>query len=169
MRKIVLNLAVSLDGFIAGPNGEYDWCLTDADYGMTEFLASTDTVLMGRKSYEIFAAYGDTFPDKKIFVFSRTLKSSPYENVVFVADDVTGTTKALKQQKEGKNIWLYGGNEIIQQLCDQELIDEWVLSIHPVLLGDGIPLLKKGPRKNLKLVNTVPWPSGLVQCSYQRI
>lgn len=167
MRKIVLNLAVSLDGFIAGPNGEYDWCLTDADYGMTEFLASTDTVLMGRKSYDIFAEYGEPYADKKIFVFSRTLKETPYKNVVIVKDDVAGTARSLRQEP-GKDIWLYGGNEIIQQLYDQDLIDEWVLSIHPVLLGEGIPLIKKG-RRNLKLVNTVPWPSGLVQCTYQRI
>jgi dihydrofolate reductase len=77
MRKVVLNLAVSLDGFIEGPNGEYDWCLTDQDYGMTEFFTRTNTIFIGRQSYEMIAGAEDEyFPTiQKIYVFSDTLKS----------------------------------------------------------------------------------------------
>lgn len=167
MRQIILNLAVSLDGFIAGPRGEYDWCLTDDDYGMTAFLESVDSLLIGRKSYEIVLEYGPPYPEKTNFVFSRTLKNSPFKNVVIVPDDVALFAGSLKKQS-GKNIWLFGGGEIIQELYDHDLIDEWVLSIHPVLLGDGIPLIKKGSRKNLKLKNSIRYPSGLIQCTYQK-
>ena len=167
MRILILNLAVSLDGFIAGPNGEYDWCFTDADYGMTEFMESIDSLLIGRKSYEIIIKYGPPYPGKKNFVFSRTLKNSPYENVVIVQNDPAGFADELKKQ-DGKNIWLFGGGDIIQELYDHDLIDEWVLSIHPVLLGKGIPLIKRENRKNLKLKNSISWPSGLLQCTYSK-
>ena len=74
MRNVILNLAVSLDGFIEGPNGEYDWCFTDQDYGMTEFLQRTDTIFLGRKSYELLMSTEiNPFPDMKKYVFSRTL------------------------------------------------------------------------------------------------
>lgn len=166
MRKVILNLAVSLDGYIAGPNGEYDWCLTDNDYGMTDFLSSVDAILMGRKSYEIVVSYSAPYPDKKVFVVSNTLKSSPFKNVVIQPDDVGGFVKALKQS-DGKNIWLFGGGQLIETLYDLDLIDHWVLSIHPVVLGSGIPLVNSRKRLNLQLQDTVSYPSGLVQCTYQ--
>ena len=87
--KIVLNFAVYPDGFIAGPNGEYDWCFTDADYGMTDFLKSIDSTLMGGKSYRLVAEYGPPYPEFTNYVFTRTEKELPYLNVRLVSDDIS--------------------------------------------------------------------------------
>jgi dihydrofolate reductase len=168
MRKIILNLAVSLDGFIAGPNGEYDWCLTDADYGMTEFLQSVDCTLMGRKTFDLLAEFGDPFKHLIHHVFSKTIRESGISNVRLVSDDLLAYTKNLTRQP-GKNIWLFGGSEIIDLLLQENLVDEFILSVHPVLLGDGIPLFKRrDERKGLKLIDAKPYPSGLVQLIYSK-
>jgi len=168
MRKVLLNVAVTLDGFIAGPDGEYDWCFTDGDYGMTEFMGSVDSILMGRKSYDLVVHYGDPYPDKEVIVFSRTLKSVQFDNVQLVNDDiptfVTGLTK-----KEGKSIWLFGGAEIVDPLFGKNLIDEMHLAIHPIILGDGIRLFKNGIKRSLELINSITYPSGLVQSIYKKI
>lgn len=166
MRKIKLNLAVSLDGFIAGPNGEYDWCLTDADYGLNEFINSVDTTLMGRKTYELILEFGPPYPTLTNYVFSRTKNTSEFSNVIFVKDDISLFIKALRE-KPGKDIWLYGGAEIIDELMNSHCVDEFVLSVHPLLLGSGIPLFKKQDhRTQLKLKEVIKYPSGLVQLIY---
>lgn len=167
MRKIVVNVAMSLDGFIAGPNGEYDWCLTDSDYGMTAFLDSVDCVVMGRKSYEILTQYGPPYPEKRICVFSNTLKDSSFQNVVIVKGGVADYLGHLRGQA-GKNIWIFGGSDIIQDLYEYDLVDEWMLSVHPVFLGTGIPLIRSDVRKNLQLAESITYPSGLVQCTYRK-
>jgi dihydrofolate reductase len=168
MRKMILNLAVSLDGFIAGPNGEYDWCLADADYGMTNFLNSIDAVVMGGKSYRLLLQYGAPYPEYTNYVFTRTEKSTPYANVVFTRDDISEFVETLKE-KEGKNIWLFGGAEIIHPLLENDLVDELMLSVHPLLLGEGLPLFRKlNERKNFKLMDTITYPSGLVQLYYKK-
>ncbi|AYB30863.1 dihydrofolate reductase family protein [Chryseolinea soli] len=168
MRKIILNLAVSLDGFIAGPNGEYDWCFADADYGMTNFLNSIDAVVMGGKSYRLLLQYGAPYPEYTNYVFTRTEKSTPYANVVFTRDDIAEFVEALKE-KEGKSIWLFGGAEIIHPLLENDLVDELMLSVHPVLLGDGLPLFRKlNERKAFKLMDSITYPSGLVQLYYKK-
>jgi dihydrofolate reductase len=168
MRKVVLNVAVSLDGYIAGPNGEYDWCYTDDDYGMTEFLKSVDTTLMGGKSYRLIVEYGQPYPEFTNYVFTRTEKETPYQNVVFVSDDIPEFVRSLKQKK-GKSIWLFGGSEIIHPLLQENLVDEMMLSIHPILLGGGVPLFKEiGERKILRLSDTITYPTGLVQLIYKK-
>lgn len=168
MRSLVLNLAVSLDGYIAGPNGEYDWCFTDADYGITDFLKSVDCTVMGGTSYRLLLEAGTPYPEFTNYVFSRTEKSSPYSNVVFVSDDIPTFVKSLKQKK-GKNIWLFGGSEIIQPLMQEDLVDELILSIHPIILGGGIPLFKSlDERKIIRLTDSITYPSGLVQLIYKK-
>lgn len=168
MRKIILNLAVSLDGYIAGRNGEYDWCLTDNDYGITEFLKTVDTTLMGRKTYELILEFGPPYPELTNYVFSRSSKTSDYTNVVFVNDDIPSFVQKIKKQP-GKNVWLYGGAEIIDPLVNANLVDELVLSVHPILLGDGIPLFKKqNHRTSFKLNDAIKYPSGLVQLIYNK-
>jgi dihydrofolate reductase len=168
MRKIILNLAVSLDGYIAGPNGEYDWCFTDADYGMTDFLNSIDATIMGGKSYRLLLQYGPPYPELMNYVFTRTEKNTPYSNVKFVSRDVPSFVRELTQE-EGKNIWLFGGAEIIHALLEYDLIDEYMLSIHPVLLGNGLPLFGAiKTRKHFKLMDSISYPSGLVQLKYRK-
>lgn len=167
MRKILLNVAITLDGFIAGPNGEYDWCFTDEDYGLTAFMQSVDTIIMGRKSYEIAAEYGEVYPDKEVTVFSKTLKQTPFPHVKIVKGDITDFVTSLTS-KPGKNIWLYGGAAITAPLMENNLIDEFHLSVHPIVLGNGIPLFKN-IRRPLTLVDSITYPSGLVQSVYKKI
>ena len=168
MRKVVLNLAVSLDGYIAGPNGEYDWCLTDDDYGMTDFLNSVDATIMGGKSYRLIQNYGPPYPEFTNYVFTRTEKSSPYANVILVSEDIPTFVAGLKHKK-GKDIWLFGGSEIIQPLLQENLVDEMMLAIHPLLLGSGTPLFKSlEERKMLRLSDSITYPSGLVQLIYKK-
>jgi dihydrofolate reductase len=168
MRKVVLNVAVSLDGYIAGPNGEYDWCLTDDDYGMTDFLKSIDAILMGGKSYRLVTQYGPPYPEFTNYVFTRTEKETPHPNVVLVSEDIPEFVRSL-QHKKGKNIWLFGGSEIIHPLLEENLVDELMLSIHPVLLGDGLPLFRElGERKAFRLSDSITYPSGLVQLIYKK-
>jgi dihydrofolate reductase len=164
----MLNLAVSLDGYIAGPNGEYDWCLADEDYGMTDFLNSVDSTLMGGKSYRLILEYGQPYPEFTNYVFTRTERNSPYENVRFVSGHIPEFVSSLKDQK-GKNIWLFGGSEIIHPLIQDDLVDEMMLSIHPLLLGRGVSLFKElDERKKFRLSDTITYPSGLVQLIYKK-
>ncbi len=168
MRNVILNLAITVDGYIAGPNGEYDWCFTDADYGMTKFLKSIDAILMGGKSYRLVVDYGPPYPEFMNYVFTQTEKSAPYKNVEFVSGDIPAFVKSLKQ-KIGKKIWLFGGSEIIHPLIQENLVDEMVLSIHPILLGNGVPLFKNlNERKFFQLSDTIKYPSGLVQLIYKK-
>jgi dihydrofolate reductase len=168
MRKIILNVAVTLDGFIAGPNGEYDWCFTDADYGMTDFLNSIDATLMGGKSYRLLLQYGPPYPALTNYVFTRTEKNNPYSNVKLISEDIPSFVTELRQKK-GKDIWLFGGAEITHSLLECDLIDEFMLSIHPIVLGDGLPLFGKlSDRKRFSLVKSIPYPAGLVQLVYKK-
>ncbi len=166
MRKLILNLAVSLDGYIEGPKGEYDWCFTDQDYGMTEFLGKIDAVFFGRKSYELVCPMGpNAYPDLTRYVFSRTLESA--EGAVIIKRNVRSNVERIKLEK-GKNIWLFGGAELTNSLISLDLVDEALLSVHPVVLGGGKPLFKESDKRlKLKLVDTKSYSTGLVQLSYK--
>ena len=166
MRKVILNLAVSLDGFIEGPQGEYDWCLTDADYGMTEFMNSIDTVIMGGRSYRLLLKYGKPYPEFNNYVFSRTEETSPYENVSLVSKHIPAFVTQLKQQT-GKNIWLFGGASLTTTLMNLGLVDELSLAVHPILLGSGKQLFNNiNGRIHLTLIDSKTYSSGLVSMDY---
>ena len=169
MRKIILGLALSLDGFIEGPNGEYDWCFTDQDYGLNDFLKRIDTIIMGRKSYEEAKKYEDQNPWKgiKTYVFSNTLaEASPAE---IIKGDVRKEVSALQKQ-QGKDIWLFGGAALTEAFMEADLIDEYWLSIHPIVLGSGKPLFRNSiSRKHLKLKEHRIYSTGLVALTYQRV
>ena len=168
MRKVILNLAVSLDGYIEGPNGEYDWCFADQDYGMTAFFADIDTIFMGRKSYDLITGTGDinAFPQVK-YVFSDTLVPEEHPNVIVVKPaDFKQTVDRIKDEYGG-NIWLFGGADLIAAFLDANMIDDFLLSIHPVLLGSGRPLFKQfDNRIGLIHTGTEAYSSGLVQLRY---
>lgn len=167
MRKIILNLAVSLDSFIEGPNGEFDWCLTDQDYGMKELMERIDTIFFGRKSYEVMLNFdSNPYPDKMKYVFSNSYKvSSPFTEII--GGDIVKEIKLLKA-KPGKDIWLFGGAELISILINNKLVDEFQLSVHPLLLGNGKVLFSEiKERVQLKLLRTMPYTSGLVQLFYE--
>lgn len=169
MRKIVLGLAVSLDGFIEGPNGEYDWCFTDQDYGLAEFSKRIDTLVMGRKTFDMMKGYDgpSSWSHAKTYVFSRTIKDTP--GIEVLSGDLVETMNEMRNQS-GKDIWLFGGAELTTQFINHNLIDEYWLSVHPILLGAGKPLFHDiDGRKNLKLVESQVYDTGLVSLKYQPV
>lgn len=166
MPKLILFIASSLDGYIARSSGAVDWLFTDQDYGYTNFLANIDTVLMGRKTYEQLQSFGDyPYLGMKGFVFSRQSNKSN-ANVEFVDRELTSFIGDLKIGT-GKDIWLVGGSEIIQLCLQHGLIDEFIISIHPVILGGGIQLFPSPlSMKKLKLQGHQVFNTGLVQLTY---
>lgn len=169
MRKLILQLAVSLDGYIEGPNGEYDWCFTDDDYGMSEFLRRIDALFIGRKSYEMVSSMSagapPGFPKFTEYVFSNTLNSVK-EGAVLVSGDILEEVNKIKSE-EGKDIWMFGGASLTTTLINLNLIDEMSLAIHPIILGAGKPLFQDiRERKKLTLVKSKVYPSGLAMMTY---
>jgi dihydrofolate reductase len=169
MRKIILNVAVSLDGFIEGPNGEYDWCFTDSDYGLNEFLANTDTIFFGRKSYELWAAsFSNMWTDKRHYVFSNSLQSLQ-TNATLISGDIETKVHELKNE-DGKDIWLFGGASLTTSLINAGLVDEFLLAIHPLILAGGKPLFNGINKRNwLKLAESKTYENGLVQNRYSLV
>jgi dihydrofolate reductase len=168
MRKVILAVAVSLDGFIEGPNGEYDWCFQDQDYGLSDFFQRIDTVFVGRKTYEMtlgMEAPGGDFPKMKEYVFSSTLKKVK-EGSILVNGDIKKEIEKIKAES-GKDIWLFGGAGLTTSLMNLKLIDEISLAIHPILLGSGKLLFNNiHQRVNLKLVSKKAYETGLVSVVY---
>jgi dihydrofolate reductase len=169
MRKIILQLAVSLDGYIEGPNGEFDWCFTDQDYGMSEFFKRVDATFMGRKTYELALAMESEapagFPKMKEYVFSNSL-SNAKEGVVLVRGDIKSEVERIKKEK-GRGIWLFGGAELISLLMNLQLVDEIILAVHPVILGSGKALFKDIKERTwLTLTDHKIYPNGLAFLTY---
>lgn len=166
MRKIILNLAVSLDGFIEGPNGEYDWCLDDQDYGLTDFFDQIDTLLMGRKTYETLRSQGlDHFAEKSKYIVSTKLTEVRPGETILTGDFLEEIRKM--KAAPGKDIWLFGGAHLTNALFKERLINEFQLSIHPLLLGDGTRLFRKmDTRMPMELTDCKKYDSGLVQLFY---
>ena len=166
MRKIILNLAMSLDGYIEGPNGEYDWCFADQDYGMEEFTNNTDAIFIGRKSYELIAAEPEMFGPKKLYVFSDTLQQPGGNVEVIRSADFVEAIERIRHE-EGLNIWLFGGASLVSKFIEHDLINEMMLSVHPVILGAGKPLFQDiKERTELTLIKHIPYDTGLVQLYY---
>lgn len=177
-RRIILDLAVTLDGFIEGKNGEIDWCIMDSEMGFINFLNEIDTILYGRKSYDLWGQFtpeiADTDTEKEFwelvhskekYVFSRTQKGND-QDVRFINDNIVEEVNKLKN-KPGKDIWLYGGASLITTFINLGLVDEFSLSVHPVILGEGKPLFTDiQKRLDLKMVHTRRFSSGVVQLIY---
>lgn len=167
MRNIILNVAVSLDGLIEGPNGEYDWCFTDQDYGMQEFLNRTDVIFIGRKSYELIANDPHPYFAKKKYIFSDTLTHVAGDDEIVLSKDFVATIEKIKQL-QGKDIWLFGGASLLSACIEHGFIDEFLLSVHPIVLGAGKPLFENlKDRMALTLVGNKTYESGLVQLTYK--
>ena len=165
MKKIILNVAITLDGFIEGPNGEYDWCFADQDYGMEEFLKSIDSIFYGRRSYEVLLQSGNNpFAAKRQYVFSNTLPAA--DGAIVINKDILGAVEMLKQQP-GKNIWLFGGAQLTHYFLEMGLVDELLLAVHPLLLGSGKTLFnERTNRIPLELLSSKTYDTGLVQSRY---
>ena len=178
MKKVILNLAVTLDGFIEGPNGEVDWCIMEDDMDFGSFISSIDTIFYGRVSYD---AWGNFQPDttdmaekemwegihsKNKFVFSSQQRQD--NNATFISSDIAYKVAEIKQQG-GKDIWLYGGASLIKTFVNSGLIDIYKVSVHPVFLGTGKPLFEDlKERMGLRLIETKVFKSGVVELTYEQ-
>jgi dihydrofolate reductase len=171
MRKVILGVAVSLDGFIEGPNGEYDWCFSDQDYGMKDFIKRIDAIFMGRKTFEMMQSYeapagANPWEGIKTYVFSNTLKSNP-KDAEIVSGDIGKHVRTIKSMS-GKDIWLFGGASLTTTLMNEKLVDELWLAVHPILLGRGKPLFENlSGRIKTKLIHSKTYDTGLVSLVYE--
>ena len=166
MRKLKLYIATSLDGYIAGPNGELDWLEAGGslDYGYRDFYASIDTTLMGNATYPVTLTV-DTFPysEKANYVFTRSTPPPDSLHVRFVSGDIAAFVRALKEGP-GKDIWLVGGGQINTIMLNAGLIDELILTVFPLALGHGIPLFAPGAtRSGFRTVGCETYTTGLIQ------
>ena len=166
MRKLKLYIAASLDGYIAGPNGEIDWLeiAGELDYGYAEFYESIDTTLMGSSTYRVTLSVPEfPYPDKASYVFTRSAPPRDTEHVRFVSGDIAGFARSLKEQA-GRSIWLVGGGQVNTIMLNAGLIDEIILTSFPLVLGSGIPLFAPGASPaQFETVGCEAYETGLVQ------
>lgn len=167
-RRLRYQVAVSLDGFIAGPHGEYDWIVMDPSIDFAALFGEFDTAVMGRRTYEVVTAQGGhgALPGLDVVVFSRTLRAGAHPGVRIVNDEPREVVAALKA-KPGRDIWLYGGGVLFRELLDAGLVDTVEVAVVPVLLGAGVPLLPPGAATKLVLADQKTLPaSGIVALAY---
>jgi dihydrofolate reductase len=168
MRRVRYSVAMSLDGYIAGPNGEYDWIVTDKSIDFAAFFKTIDAVLLGRKTYELALAAGPKggMPGMDVHVFSTTLRPEDHPDVTVHADAVAAVPTL--RERPGKDIWLMGGGVLFRGLLAAGLVDAVEVSVVPVLLGGGLPLLPPpAATAKLKLAKTHTYPSGVISLSYE--
>ena len=174
MRSVIYGVGVSLDGYIARPDGTFDFLFMPKDFSMAEFFASVDTAIMGRKTYEVTKAMGGA-PDPgksgpKItnYVFSRSLPVGEREGFIFVNQTPESLVASLREKK-GKDIWLSGGGEIARDFLTADLVDEIHLGVVPVLIGAGLPAFPAGfPQRNFELIENKTFSRGLISLKYNR-
>lgn len=152
MRELRYSVASSLDGYIAGPNGEFDWIVADPEIDFAALYASFGGLVMGRRSYDVFVATGGGVgPPLPTYVYSRTLPEGERDGVI-VARDAVAHVRELKAGGSGKPLWLWGGGDLFRQLAEAGLVDGVDVAVIPILLGGGLPLLPPpGPRLHLRL------------------
>lgn len=171
-RKLILYIACSLDGYIAKPNDDLSFLdrvhKEGEDYGYADFISSVDTVILGRKTYDWVMSQVDEFPhaDKETYVITRKERENE-GNIIFYNGNLKTLVERLKHSK-GKNIFCDGGAEVVNELLKEKLFDELIISIIPVLVGDGIKLFKDGQsEQSLKLISSKEYDTGLVQLYYE--
>ena len=166
MRLVRYSVASSLDGYIAGPNGEYDWIIMDPAIDFRAFFKKIDTVVMGRRTFDAAVENGmDAMPGMRSIVISRTLRADDYPNVT-IADDPKATIEALRAE-EGKDIWLMGGGLLFRDVLDAGLVDTVEVGLIPILLGQGVQMLPTlSHATSLKLTRHEVFPTGVVLLRY---
>lgn len=172
MRKVVLGLGISLDGYIARPDGAVDFLFMPKDYSMAPFFKTIDTALMGRKTYEVAmmkmggASHG---PKIATYVFSHSLPPGEREGVTFTSQPPALVIEELRKRR-GKDIWLMGGGELARDFLKADPVDELYLGIVPVLIGEGIPLFPGGfPQREFALLENKTYSQGLIALKYKRL
>jgi dihydrofolate reductase len=169
MREVSYCVACSLDGFIATIDDRFDWLFSDDDYGFDEYYRSVDCIVMGRRTFDV-AINAEEYPysKKKAYVFTRRATESPIPEAQFVNEDPARFVKRLKSEAGGR-IWVAGGGIIATALMQVGLVDELVLTIHPITLGQGVPLFTPhGTRSGWKLHSSKSWHNGMLQTTYRR-
>jgi len=155
MRRVRYQVAMSLDGYIAGPKGEADWIPMDPDIDFAALFSEFDTLVMGRRTYEAMAGQGGggSFPGMKVVVVSRTLEADRHPKVRIVSANLARAVEAIRKER-GKDVWLFGGGDLFRSLLQLGLVDTVEVAVLPVLLGGGIPLLpSKASRTSLRLTS----------------
>jgi len=167
MRRLRYEVAMSLDGFIAGPNGEYDWIVPDPAIDFAAIWAQFDTVLMGRKTYEVARTLRDTFSGSvsRWIVVSNSMRAAEHPHVEIISGDLLEKVAALKAEP-GKDIWLFGGGVLFRTLLDAGLVDSVEISLMPVLLGSGVPVIPEGQHRKLRLTESKALASGIIRLKY---
>lgn len=175
MRKVKYSVGASLDGYIAAPDGSVDWLeratakAKGEDFGMRAFFRSIDTVLMGRKTYEIALKLGMAkggYPKMKNYVFSRTLPPGERDGIEIVSGNIAAFIKKLKKQR-GKDIWLCGGGELAREALRENALDEITLGVVPMLIGGGLPTFPPGFSETaLTLVECKQYKGGVLGLTY---
>jgi len=168
MRRVRYAVASSLDGFIAGPNGEFDWIPSDPEVDSAADFSRYDTLLIGRRTFDIMRAQGQpTFPGKKNYIFSRTLTRADIPKSSILSATPEQTVAELRNQPgNGKDIWLFGGGELFRTLLAARLVDEIELAVIPILLSNGIPLLPPSPHVQLTLTQHKVYSCGILLLTY---
>ena len=172
-RKIIVNIATSADGFIARNDGNLDW-LTNRPapkgfYGLPKFSRSVDAKILGRKTYDVSVKLGASFSANDVhYVFSRRPPpASASAGIQFVTQPIRIFAERLRKEA-GKNIWMMGGGEIIGAFLDADAIDEFIISVVPTFIGEGIPLIAPKHRQvPLRLLSSQEFPDGVVQIHYE--
>jgi len=173
MRKVIFGGAISLDNFIARKDDAVDWLLFSKDVQkiMKDMWKNIDTVVMGRKTYEVAQRMGGGsggYPGVKTYVFSRTIKKPNSKKLFFINEDAAAYVQQLKEEEDGKDICVMGGGVLAKSLFEADVIDEIGFNIHPVLLGSGIPLYYEMSRQiDLELKECKQLSSGCVMLTYK--
>lgn len=168
MRRVRYNVAASLDGYIAGSDGEFDWIPNDPTVDFAASFARVDTVLLGRRSFELTRGGPAMWPPStRVYVFSRTLRPEDHPGITIVADDASAVVAGLRAETGDGEIWLFGGGMLFGSLLAAGQVDSIEVTIVPILLGQGVPLLPLTERRVvLALTDTHTYPSGMVTLSY---
>ncbi len=171
MRKIVLGLGITIDGYIARLNSAVDFLFMPKDYSMASFFKTIDTAVMGRKTLDAALKMGGSFSGWSMvfYAFSRSKPPGERDGVVFTNESPAALIGKLRKRR-GKNIWLMGGGELARDFLKADLVDELYLGVVPLLLGEGIPLFPAGfPQRDFALIENKTYSKGLIALKYRRV
>lgn len=169
MRRIRYSVAMSLDGYIAGPNGESDWIIMDPEIDFRELMNGFDTVLMGRRTFEASRSSGGdgSMPGMRAVVVSRTLQQKDCPGITIIGENLETSLTRLRKEP-GKDIWLFGGGSLFRSLLDARLVDTVEVAVIPILIGGGIPLVPpSAKRAKLELISSKAYKkTGIMSLEY---